>query len=251
MPQVHQLLLELPTWMYVVVAPLFTVLNLVTAAGLIGWLKRRTARIQEGPPDNTPTHHVTFTLFKTYALLSGFAAATLYGLTRVSNVSWSEVTLLNTLPAILLVLLGNDVLYWGYHRLMHTDFFWHRLHYIHHESRSPNSLRHTFYEHPVDFFFGTLCAVLPLLVVPIHIVAAIVCLFLQTFLAIAYHSGHDIRVPGLFTSRRHDDHHRFCFGNSAQNFALVDILFGTVIVDRARLTKDAATPAPVPVAPGE
>jgi sterol desaturase/sphingolipid hydroxylase (fatty acid hydroxylase superfamily) len=139
------------------------------------------------------------------------------------------VTVVNTALAVVLVMLGNDLLYYAYHRLMHTDFFWYRLHHIHHEAQSPGGLRDTFYEHPLDFFFGTLCAVLPLAIVPIHIAAAVTCLFLQTFLAVAYHSGHEIRVPKIFTARRHDDHHRFYRGNYAQNFALVDMLFGTMI----------------------
>jgi sterol desaturase/sphingolipid hydroxylase (fatty acid hydroxylase superfamily) len=173
-------------------------------------------------------------------LLSGFGGTTLYGLAHLPNVSWGGATVVNTALAVVLVLLGNDLLYWAYHRLMHTDFFWYRLHYIHHESRSPGGLRDTFYEHPLDFFFGTLCAVLPLAIVPIHFAAAVTCLFLQTFLAVAYHSGHEIRVPAIFTARRHDDHHRYYRGNYAQNFALVDMLFGTMIRKQVEVPADRA-----------
>ncbi|MDF5756245.1 sterol desaturase family protein [Spongiactinospora sp. TRM90649] len=233
---VHRLLLEMPVWAYFVVAPLFTVANLVIASALVNALKRRTPRIQEDPPEAAKTKNVGLTLAVNYTLLAGFAGATLYGMAHLPNVSWNQVTLLNTVVAAALVLLGNDLLYYSYHRLMHTDFFWYRLHYIHHEATSPGGLRDTFYEHPLDFFVGTLCAVLPLAVVPIHVSAAVTCLFLQTFLAVAYHSGHEIRVPVIFTARRHDDHHRYYRGNYAQNFALVDILFGTVI--RARAVPD-------------
>lgn len=240
----HRLLLELPVWAYFVAAPLFTAANLAIASALVGALKKRTAKIQPGPPDNQRSKNVNRTLATNYTLLAGFGGATLFCLARLHNISWGAPTVVNTVVGVALVLLGNDVLYYGYHRLMHTDFFWDRLHSTHHEARSPGGLRDTFYEHPLDFFFGTLCAVLPLAVVPIHIAAAVTALFLQTFLAVAYHSGHEIRVPKLFTARRHDDHHRFYRGNYAQNFALVDLIFGTVIRPKA---DPAPAPAPVPV----
>jgi sterol desaturase/sphingolipid hydroxylase (fatty acid hydroxylase superfamily) len=239
----------MPVWAYFVVAPLFTVANLVIAGALVNALKRRTPRLQENPPDATKTKNVTLTLSINYTLLAGFAGTMLYGMAHLPNVSWGQVTVLNTVPAGVLALLGNDLLYYAYHRLMHTDFFWHRLHYIHHESTSPGGLRDTFYEHPLDFFIGTLCAVLPLAIVPIHVSAAVTCLFLQTFLAVAYHSGHEIRVPAIFTARRHDDHHRYYRGNYAQNFALVDMLFGTVIRKQVKTAPDRDVEAPVTAAP--
>ena len=226
---VHDLLLALPLWSYFVLAPLFTVANLALATGIVQVLKRRTPELQPVPLSNTRTRNLRLTLTVNYLLLSGFAGVTLFYLAHLANVSWSRPTVLNTVLAVVLVMLGNDLLYYAYHRMMHTDFFWNLVHHIHHEAQSPGGLRDTFYEHPMDFFIGTLCAVVPLAVVPIHISAAVTCLFLQTFLAVAYHSGHEIRVPALFTARRHDDHHRFYRGNYAQNFALVDILFGSVI----------------------
>jgi sterol desaturase/sphingolipid hydroxylase (fatty acid hydroxylase superfamily) len=181
------------------------------------------------PADNTLTLDIGRTLLGTYILLVGFAGVTLYSLARLPNVSWDTVSFYNTVLGIAGVLLGYDLLFWAYHRLAHTDFFWYRVHYFHHESRSPNDLLHTLYNHPLDFILGTLCALLPLTIVPIHIVAAVICLFLQTFLIIASHSGQKIRVPGLYNSRHHDDHHLHCWGNYAQNIALVDMLFGTLI----------------------
>ena len=229
MSYVHQHFMSVPVWAYVVMGPIFAILNLFSAAGLVWALKTKTARLQPGAPDNTQTLSVSRILVGTYAILCGFAAVTLYCLVWLPNISWTTATFPNTVLAIAGVMLGNDLFYWGYHRLMHTDYFWHRMHYLHHEARTPSELSHTFYEHPIDFFFGTLCAIVPLAIIPINIVAALVCLLLQIFLAIAYHSGHEIRVPGIFNARRHDDHHLHCWGNYSQNFALVDVLFGTVI----------------------
>jgi len=229
MHQFHQWVLTIPTGFYIIMGPMFAFLNLFIASFMVNALKIRTLRLQDGSPDNTPTLNVPRTLLGTYLILSGFAVVTLYCLARLPNIDWESISFLNTALGIIGVMLGNDLLYWAYHRLMHTDFFWHRFHYLHHEARSPSELSHTFYEHPLDFCFGTLCAVLPLAIIPINIVAALFCLFLQTFLAIAYHSGHEIYVPGLFNARRHDNHHLHCWGNYAQNFALVDILLGMVI----------------------
>jgi sterol desaturase/sphingolipid hydroxylase (fatty acid hydroxylase superfamily) len=243
---IRDLLLSMPVWVYFLVAPVFMVLNLIIAGGLVGALKRRTPVIQQNPPANVKTRDVRRTLAVNYTLLSGFAGGTLYYLARGSNVSWTDISLTNTLLAVVLVLIGNDVLYYAYHRLMHTDYFWNRLHYLHHEAVSPGGLSDTFYEHPLDFFVGTLCATVPLLIVPINIGAAVLCLFLQTFFAVAYHSGHEIRVPAIFTARRHDDHHRYYRGNYAQNFALVDMLFGTVIQKK----DGPIVPAEAPVGAG-
>jgi sterol desaturase/sphingolipid hydroxylase (fatty acid hydroxylase superfamily) len=226
---IRDLLQAMPFWAYFAVAPVFVLFNLLIAAGIVRLLKRWTPIIQQDPQPAVKTKNVRRTLTLNYTLLSGFAGVTLAFLAHGPTVYWTDVTLMNTVVAVVLVMLGNDVLYYAYHRLMHTDFFWNRMHYIHHEAVSPGGLSDTFYEHPVDFFAGTLCATLPLLVVPINIGAAVTCLFLQTFLAVAYHSGHEIRVPALFTARRHDDHHRYYRGNYAQNFAIVDLVFGTVI----------------------
>ena len=248
---IRELLLSMPVWAYFVVAPVFVVLNLLIAAGIVNLLKKRTPVIQQDPPPSTKTKNVFRTLAVNYTLLSGFAGVTLYFLAHGHNVSWTEVSLTNTLLAVAIVMIGNDVLYYAYHRLMHTDFFWNRMHYIHHEAVSPGGLRDTFYEHPVDFFVGTLCATLPLLIVPINIAAAVTCLFLQTFLAVAYHSGHEIRVPAIFTARRHDDHHRYYRGNYAQNFALVDMVFGTVIRKKAPVAETPADAVPETLVPVE
>lgn len=237
--EIHRRLLEMPVWGYFLAAPLFTVANLVVASALVNALKRRMPKLQGDTREATKTRNVTLTLSTNYLLLAGFAGSVLYGLAHLPNVSWGRLTVLNTVLAGVLVLLGNDLLYYGYHRLMHTDYFWYRVHRVHHESTSPGGLRDTFYEDPLDFFFGTLCGVLPLAIVPVHISAAVTCLFLQTFLAVAYHSGYEIRIPAIFTARRHDDHHRYFRGNYAQNFALVDMLFGTVIREQV----EAATPA--------
>ncbi|HEV7960898.1 MAG TPA: sterol desaturase family protein [Actinoplanes sp.] len=164
---IRDLLVSMPLWAYFLVAPFFVVINLLLAAGIVNALKRRTPVIQQNPPASAKTKNVGRTLALNYTLLSGFAGATLYFMAHSSSVSWTKISLTNTLLAIVLVMLGNDVLYYAYHRLMHTDFFWYRLHYIHHEAVSPGGLRDTFYEHPVDFFVGTLCVTLPLLVVPI------------------------------------------------------------------------------------
>jgi sterol desaturase/sphingolipid hydroxylase (fatty acid hydroxylase superfamily) len=247
---IRDLLVSMPLWAYFLVAPFFVVVNLLLATGIVNVLKRRTPVIQQNPPANAKTKNVGRTLALNYTLLSGFAGGTLYFMAHSSSVSWTRISLTNTLLAIVLVMLGNDVLYYAYHRLMHTDFFWNRMHYIHHEAVSPGGLSDTFYEHPVDFFVGTLCATLPLLIVPINIGAAVTCLFLQTLLAVAYHSGHEIRVPAIFTARRHDDHHRYYRGNYAQNFALVDVLFGTVIRKREEAAKTAAAAVPDAVALG-
>jgi sterol desaturase/sphingolipid hydroxylase (fatty acid hydroxylase superfamily) len=67
---------------------------------------------------------------------------------------------------------------------------------------------------------------------------------------VTYHSGHEIRVPAIFTARRHNDHHRYYRGNYAQNFALVDMLFGTVIRKREEAAKAPAAAVPDAVALG-
>jgi hypothetical protein len=86
--EIHRLLSELPVWAYFVLAPLFTVGNLVIAAGIVNQLKRRTAQLQPVPLANDRSKNVNRTLAINYTLLSGFAGVTLYVLVHLSSVSW-------------------------------------------------------------------------------------------------------------------------------------------------------------------
>ena len=93
---IHRLLSELPVWAYFVVAPVFTVANLVIASRIVDVLKRRTAQLQPAPASNVRSRDVRRTLATNYTLLSGFAGTTLYCLAHFHNVSWGRPTVFNT-----------------------------------------------------------------------------------------------------------------------------------------------------------
>ena len=162
------------------------------------------------------------------AILWCYAGMILYMLPRLPNINWTEVTLGNLVGGVLACLVMNDVFYYPYHRMMHSDFFFRYVHHTHHEVKAPSGFNHTYLEHPSDFLVGTLCAVLPLAIVPLHLLAVPCILFSQAFLAVAYHSGRELKVPFVFSSTGHDQHHsNETGGNYSQNFLFMDVIFGT------------------------
>jgi sterol desaturase/sphingolipid hydroxylase (fatty acid hydroxylase superfamily) len=140
----------------------------------------------------------------------------------------------------------NDLFYWVYHGAVHKNRTLYRyIHYMHHEIRTPTGgALDTYYEHPLDFVFGTTCALAPLVLTPgIHIFGVFVHLLSNTVIAIADHSGRDISAGwGIFAAVDHDVHHQFGYGNFAQNFSVIDHLFGTHITPLQRAADVTSSP---------
>lgn len=220
--------LAAPWYVFAVVGSLVALLLVGLCAALTRRLARGRALLQpDATPPVVPATHAWF-LRINLVQLAGFGALKLALIPRLANVHWGAPTLLDVVVAPVAAILLTDVMYWVWHRMLHTDLLW-QIHRVHHHVGAPRSASDTYYEHPIDFFVGSLVTLLPLAVLPIHILGLLAAVLAQTLLGIAHHSGRDL--PGLLGARGHDLHHAGRAGNYAQNFGLVDHLFGTAIRD--------------------
>jgi sterol desaturase/sphingolipid hydroxylase (fatty acid hydroxylase superfamily) len=219
--------LRLPAATFLVTGPAVSLLLVGLVAALTALAARGRAPLQPGAAARpAPMPHDAF-LTINIAQLCLFGTAKLYLIPRLPSVRWGAPTLWDTVVAAGAAMLMTDLLYWAWHRLLHTDLLWRRVHYVHHEVTAPGKVSDTYYEHPLEFFVGSTLTLLPLAVLPMHVAGLFLAVFLQALLGVAHHAGRDL--PAALSARGHDLHHERCAGNYAQSFSLVDRLFGTAV----------------------
>ena len=149
--------------------------------------------------------------------------------------------------AVALVTVGN---YWG-HRLTHTVPFLWRFHAVHHSIEQMDWVA-SGRLHPIDAGFTQACAVLPLFLLGYDAgVFAGVGVFI-TLLALFQHANVRLRFPVLRwvinTPEWHHWHHAIDDDARDKNFGLpvIDKIFGTAYLPRARRPTGYGTHDPVP-----
>lgn len=114
--------------------------------------------------------------------------------------------------------------YW--HRMMHLKFFYVRFHKIHHYYKSPEPWD-DMYIHPLEAF-GYYCILYaPPFIMPMHYVAFIGYMIVMGICGVMDHSGIRFKVPGLYNTEDHDNHHLKFEVNYSFPFPHMDILHGT------------------------
>lgn len=207
------------------------------------YLLRHRRSINSGSP-RVPRYWM-YVLGSLVQIAAWIAASTRF-LPTLPNVRYrtAEVSLLNTVPAILLCMLVAEMGFYWSHRLFHTRLLYRHFHVLHHAIEAPSSAYDALYQDPVELETNLLFTYLPLTFVPIHIGAVAFYLYFSGFVAfVLNHSGRDasVTIPLPFTSAGsvtlwsaslHDDHHYFRRGNYGAQFWLFDSLFGTRIHKR-------------------
>jgi len=121
-------------------------------------------------------------------------------------------------------LIVEEILFYHFHRLMHTSFFYSRIHKRHHQFTAPISLS-ALYSHPIEH---ALINLLPVLSGPIlmasHIWTTWIWVVLVMTNAILVHSGY--HLPFLISTRLHDFHHAQ-FNSNFGVLGVLDYLYGT------------------------
>lgn len=149
----------------------------------------------------------------------------------LSTVSWSlnSIGFLNTFGSYILSLIVYDFIYYLGHYLMHKDKIYYKyIHKIHHQLTAPGNLFDNLYIHPVELFIFLWLQVLPLYIVPMHIITVFIYFFTIFAVTSMYHVG--IQFPSflpLLSPKFHDDHHRLNNVNFSFFTELPDYLFGT------------------------
>jgi methylsterol monooxygenase len=115
------------------------------------------------------------------------------------------------------------VFYYG-HRLLHTPYFYKRIHKIHHEWKAPIGLV-SLYAHPLEHMIGNLLPVVagPMLT-GMHVSLLWVWFHFGICTTINTHCGY--HLPGLFSPRAHDFHHEK-FNENFGVMGWLDVLHGT------------------------
>ncbi len=114
--------------------------------------------------------------------------------------------------------------YW--HRMMHLSFFYARFHKWHHYYKAPEPWD-DLYIHPLEAF-GYYCILYsPAAFFQIHVLTFIAYMLIMGLAGVADHSGVILKIPFIYNSMDHDNHHKHFNCNYAFPFPFMDIIGGT------------------------
>ena len=143
----------------------------------------------------------------------------------------SELTILNIILQLFIILIFDDTFFYFLHRLMHENkFIYKKIHKIHHRANSPIPIDYI-YVHPLEWMSGFIGRFIGILIVGgVSIYSFWLYLLVRNFHELSIHSGLKtsfIKFPFYGTNEHHDTHHARPDGNYASTFTLWDVLFKT------------------------
>lgn len=128
---------------------------------------------------------------------------------------------------IIAILLISDVLFYIWHRIMHTQFLYKNIHKIHHHHTETFALVNHFM-HPIELLSFTILMLIPPILLHSHIVILWITMILINWNGIIIHSGYNFldkkKSPCVL---EHDAHHEFFKCNYGVMFLFMDKIFGT------------------------
>mmetsp|Transcript_21158 Transcript_21158/g.51783 ORF Transcript_21158/g.51783 Transcript_21158/m.51783 type:complete len:265 (-) Transcript_21158:303-1097(-) len=147
----------------------------------------------------------------------------------------SEITFLNTIPALYLIFAIDDLIYTPAHLLMHTKLLYKYVHKHHHRQNLPTrGYADAGNEHPIEQVIGMGCVWGALYATAnltgLHAVTVLLYFGVYAAMAMLNHTRYDVNFNALgfsYSVRCHEMHHRFPKCNYAQYFMLWDKLLGT------------------------
>lgn len=151
---------------------------------------------------------------------------------RLDTVEWrfdrEHLTLLNTLGSLLAFYVVYDFFYTLFHRLLHVRSLYGFVHKHHHKQKAPTRGNlDAINVHPFEFVCGEYLHLLTIYLVPCHVVTAVVFVLAGGIFASLNHTRFDVVIPGVYTVKNHDVHHRLPESNYGQYIMLWDHIFGS------------------------
>jgi len=145
-------------------------------------------------------------------------------------------TYLEIISQLALCMFVEDFFFYLSHSLLHTDFFYAKVHKIHHEFKETVAIS-ALYAHPLEFIMGN---ILPSSIAPLllgdkmHLLTHLVYIVMVLHESHDGHSGYNFSwsphriIPMTFDADFHIFHHWKFRGNYANYFSIWDRVFGTV-----------------------
>ena len=140
----------------------------------------------------------------------------------------SELSISNTLGSLVGFYLFYDLCYLCFHQFLHLRPVYPLIHKHHHRQKAPSrGNADAINVHPIEFLGGEYLHLLTIYLIPCHLYTAILFIILGGILASLNHTRFDVNIPGLFSVKAHDVHHRMPESNYAQYTMIWDRLFGS------------------------
>ena len=139
-----------------------------------------------------------------------------------------DVTLLNTVGSLACFYAVYDYGYMWFHRILHIPSLYAYVHKHHHRQKAPSRGNlDAINVHPFEFVVGEYLHLLTVYIVPCHVYAVAFFILVGGVLASLNHTRFDISVPGFYSVKAHDVHHRVPMSNYAQYTMFWDKLHGS------------------------
>jgi len=149
------------------------------------------------------------------------------------TIKWQsdELTLANSIGALVACYVFYDFFYMNFHRFLHQPWLYAYIHKHHHKQKAPTRGNlDAINVHPFEFLVGEYLHLLTIYVIPCHIYAVIFFILAGGILASLNHSRHNIKLlRGIYSVDAHDVHHHVPDSNYGQYTMLWDHLFQTFV----------------------
>jgi len=139
-----------------------------------------------------------------------------------------EATVVNTLGSLVAFYVVYDFFYANFHRVLHFRSLYAYVHKHHHRQKAPSRGNlDAINVHPFEYVVGEYFHLLTIYLVPCHLYAVAVFILLAGIFASLNHTRYDVVIPGLFSVKVHDVHHRLPESNYSQYTSLWDYVIGS------------------------
>jgi len=149
---------------------------------------------------------------------------------KSTTISWhhEEATIANTIGSLVAFYIFYDFFYMNFHRILHFRSLYAHVHKHHHKQKAPSRGNlDAINVHPFEFVVGEYLHLLTIYFIPCHIYAVMFFILAGGFLASLNHTRFDIVIPGVYSVKVHDVHHRLPESNYGQYTMSWDYLFGS------------------------
>lgn len=122
---------------------------------------------------------------------------------------FEDLTVANTLGSLVAFYAFYDFFYMWFHRLLHVRFLYGYVHKHHHRQKAPSRGNlDAINVHPFEFVVGEYLHLLTVVFIPCHIYTVVFFIAAGGFFASLNHTRYDVNIPGIYSVKVHDVHHR-------------------------------------------